>query len=261
MDQGIRKQNRAYTLRRLIILVLLAVFILFKLQMLIEDNPGNLQPFARFVLLMLVTIAALLSYPEYKYHRGFKQSTSDYLVLYFNTLQNLGRLGSSKAGASMVYFKAVAYILFGEVNNAMACLAEVDWSTQLPMYQARKYNAEALIHYLKTGKYAEGLALAEKAESLCEGNINLFNVINRRQSIYVNTGRILTGEDVNREGLNQLEKAFPFCSLMHKLIIAWALSYGYSVTGDSEKSRKYAEYIQSRAPHCTLLHQMPEQGR
>ncbi|WP_017811963.1 hypothetical protein [Paenibacillus shenyangensis] len=155
--------------------------------------------------------------------------------------------------ASLAYNTALAYVIYGQYEEAVQIMDNINWGTKEPIYQALPHNIRSLIHYF-SGEITAGLASARKARALA--SVSVFPGAKKSMETYdtyVEIGQILSGINID-EHINNIQIKYEKLPLLPKLIASWGLLNGYAQQHDMNKSRIMLEYCQSIAPHCKPLH-------
>lgn len=158
-----------------------------------------------------------------------------------------------------VQARAVAHVLFGEVDLARRELSQVKWEGRPPIVRALEHNVESLIHMLCTGEPAHGLALARETAAMAELPSSWPGAKTARafHEMCIGMGECLTGE-ATPATVQALEHYHQSATLpLSRLLSAHGLRAAYQRAGDTARAGSMRQLIQQMAPHCRPFQQLP----
>jgi len=149
---------------------------------------------------------------------------------------------------------AMTYALYADYPSAHTALKEVAWENRPPLIRASRTSAEALLCYLESREYIQGLNLAMAAQEL--GAIHRwFPGAGRGAAVsesYVEIGHVLCGRSTDAT-VTSLERKMSALPLLSRLLVAWALAIAHRQHGDAARVGEMLAYIHEHAPHCRAL--------
>ncbi|MCP3143692.1 hypothetical protein [Pyxidicoccus xibeiensis] len=158
-----------------------------------------------------------------------------------------------------VQARAVACVLYGQVEPARRELRQVSWEGKPPIVRALPLGVESLIQLLCTGEHAQGLTLAREALAMVDLP-NAWPGAKQGRAFYeicVRTGEWLTGEATSST-LKELELHHQGTTIpVIRLLSAWGLRVAYHRAGDMARAEEMRRFLQEQAPHCQPLQQLP----
>jgi len=156
--------------------------------------------------------------------------------------------------ALLAHCCAFAYVIYGDFEAARAELKGIDWESHVPLIHADGLLMEALLCYLETGQYEEGLALARSARDMARVS-SVFpgaRASGAAYESYVEIGEVLCGAGTE-EKIASLERKAAALPITGKLLVWWGLAAAYDQRGEHEKATAARRLIRETAPHCRAI--------
>jgi hypothetical protein len=187
--------------------------------------------------------------------RSLQSPTSDDLIAFY---QNLAIAGSPLVQSAIrAQLCATVYALYGEFDAARSQLKRVDWEKVETLFRAGGRVVEALLCYLDTRTYEEGLACAREAQELAatpSETRSLARVASRwldeEIASYVEIGEILNGQFTAATVTSLEAKRERQRGGLAFLVVDWGLSVAYDKMKDSERADSTRARILEAAPYC-----------
>ncbi|MSP14394.1 MAG: hypothetical protein EXR62_15760 [Chloroflexi bacterium] len=163
------------------------------------------------------------------------------------------------ADAHIAYSTGIVYAYFGDFTQARVRLDTVDWERRPPFIKAAGLGLQALLAYLDTRDYRQGLELAQQARSLVADIPDEMPGREDAQAAYqafVNIGEILSGQ-TRPETVAELESLLPRVPPLLKVFLAWGLATAYDRANRQKESELMLSLIKSMIPHSKALATLP----
>jgi hypothetical protein len=185
--------------------------------------------------------------------RLLQSPSAEALISYYEKTIRPGLIPD--ADALLAHGCATAYILYGRFPEARSELESVTWHDRPPLIRACQKAAEALLCYLESRDYQQGLAFARSAEFLGKIPDAFPGAATSRAAFaaHVEIGEILT-DQFTPTTIEELEDNYQVLPITGKLLVAWALKLAYRKSRNVPKAKAMEEFIQEVGPHCRGLY-------
>lgn len=186
--------------------------------------------------------------------RYFKNETSEQLLNYFDNIYKKRNSKMPDKDAALAYTKSVICCYYGEFDKAKGFMQEVNWEKRSPNIQSLELSLRALICYLETQNYREGLRLSIISQQLgaVSNKVPGSEKSQKFYETYIQIGEILNG-DIDNSVINDLEQEFDDSPILIKLLIGFSLSKAYNQINMPEKATEKLDYCKKAAPYCVPL--------
>lgn len=159
------------------------------------------------------------------------------------------------------YHSALAYVLYGDYEQALEKVKSLDWSSKPPLLQAPYLQIQSLTHYLGQSDVSVGLRLARKAKALasCDPQWPGSKKSEMVYDAYVLIGQVLSGLP-NSTVIASLEEYYKKLPIIPRLFVAWGLANAYKQTNQMEKANAMLAICKANAPYCKGINTFVEIG-
>lgn len=253
------EKNNLYFLRMWLKTLIIVIPIICALTFGIYKNivEGNIQE----SILIIISIVVAIGFFYFKrnksrkyINRGFQYETSRELLKYYDNIFSKQIPNLSDQDAWLTYSKCVACCYYGEFDKAMQMLNGISWNTKSPYIQSLELSIKALVCYLQSKDYKEGLRLSMLAQQL--GHVpNQVPGNKKTQSFYesyILVGELLNG-NIESNIIVSLEGKYNESPMLVKLLIGYCLSKVYMKMNMTEKAEEKIQFFKQIAPHCRPL--------
>jgi hypothetical protein len=174
------------------------------------------------------------------------------LVAFYRRTIRTGLLPDGDAWLAQA--SALAYALYADYPAARAALGEVAWEGRAPMIRAARTAVEALLCYVESREYIQGLNLATAAQEMAAlpGAFPGSGKAAAAYETYDEIGQVLCGRSTGAS-VASLERKMAVLPTLGRLLVAWGLAVAYRKRGDAARSEANLAFLRRVAPHCRAL--------
>ncbi|CDH91524.1 putative transmembrane protein [Clostridium botulinum B str. Eklund 17B (NRP)] len=218
---------------------------------------GNIQE-GIFIIISIVFAIGFFYFKRNKsneyINRGFQYETSKELLKYYDNVFSKHITNISDQDAWLTYSKCLVCCYYGEFDKAMQILNGINWSSKSPYIQSLELSIKALMCYLQSKDYKEGLRLSMLSQQLGHASNNISGN-KKTQSFYesyILVGELLNG-NIESNIIVSLEGKYNESPVLVKLLIGHCLSKVYIKMNMKEKAEEKIRFCKKIAPHCGPL--------
>ncbi|MDD7795551.1 hypothetical protein [Clostridium sp. 'White wine YQ'] len=239
------------------LLILIPIVCILSFGIIKNITNGNAQ--GGILIIIIIVISVVLIYfirnkGKENISKRFQNETSAELLQYYDKIySNLAPTLKDK-DAMLIYSKCVVCCYYGEFDKVEQMLNEINWSFRISYIQSLEISIKALICYLQTENYNEGIRLSILSKQLgsVSDNVPGGNKTQNFYETYIQIGELLNGS-IDNNIIESLEGKYKESPILIKPLIAYCLSKTYMKMNMKEKAGEKIQYCKQVMPNCKPL--------